>query len=109
MGAMKLHLGSLLAAAALAAGCGTFPPASVGPARTDTLFSRVELGMTVDQVRSMLGAPDRVMPLRAETVAWDYDYMDGWGYFAVFSVTFDPAGRAVGRISWRTNDGGDHA
>ena len=92
---------SLLALALLMGAC------AAGPERSDERFAAIRIGMTNDEVRRALGPPDDTMTFSRTTVAWDYRYQDTWGYFAVFSVTFD-AGRAVSRISIRTNDGGDH-
>jgi outer membrane protein assembly factor BamE (lipoprotein component of BamABCDE complex) len=99
--------GLLLIAAACLAGCAAIRAPQVE--RSYEVFARVELGMTQPEVRRLLGEPDGTMPFSASrTLAWDYQYQDTWGYLAVFSVTFDAGGRAVGRLSWRTNDGGDH-
>ena len=106
--ARRLALATL-AVAALCSGCAVRTFAPEGPARSDALFSRVDLGMTQQDVRALLGPPDETMPLRARTLAWDYRFQDTWGYFAVFSVTFDVDGRAVSRLTWRINDGGDHS
>jgi len=98
---------ALLLAAACLGGCATLgaPQAQ----RSDQAFTRIELGMTQPEVRRLLGEPDGTMPFsRSRTLAWDYEYQDTWGYFAVFSVTFDTGGRAVSKIAWRINDGGDH-
>ena len=80
------------------------------PARSDEVFGRIQRGMTQDDVQRLLGSPDETMsfPL-SQTQAWDYRYQDTWGYIAVFSVTFDAAGRAVSTFSRRINAGGDHA
>ena len=94
----------LLAAAALA-GCAWLPPESP---RSDQVFADIQVGMTQDDVQRRIGRPDETMRFSPARIAWDYRYMDNWGYFAVFSVTFDAEGRAVERLSWRTNDGGDH-
>lgn len=98
---------ALILAAACLCGCATLR--SPEPGRSDELFARIALGMTQPEVRRLLGEPDGTMPFSlSRTLAWDYQYQDNWGYFAVFSVTFDAGGRAVGKLSWRTNDGGDH-
>jgi len=101
------NIPALLLAAACMSGCATVrAPEAV---RNDPAFARVELGMTQPQVRRLLGEPDGTMPFsRSSTLAWDYEYQDTWGYFAVFSITFDAGGRAVSKLAWRTNDGGDH-
>jgi len=36
--------------------------------------------------------------------AWDYRFIDTWGYLAVFSVTFDPNGIVVSKISRRLQE-----
>ena len=96
-----------LAAALMLAGCALLPPPDAPP-RDDALFARVGLGMDRDEVRRLLGPPDETMPFSlSDTVAWDYRYQDTWGYLAMYSVTFDAAGRVVAKLSWRTNDGGD--
>ncbi len=95
-----------LALAAVLAGCAGLPDAA--SQRSDELFARVGLGMGRDEVQRLLGPPDETMPFSLSgTVAWDYRYTDTWGYFAVFSVTFDAAWRVVSKLAWRTNDGGD--
>lgn len=98
-----------LAGAFLLAGCAGVS-ATTGPsARSDELFSHVHAGMTGEEVRQLLGAPDETMkfPL-SQNVAWDYLYQDDWGYRAVYSVTFSSEGRAVSTLSRRINVGGDH-
>jgi hypothetical protein len=97
-----------LALAAIVAACAT-PGTTPFQARHDALFARVLTGMTAEDVRRELGAPDQTMPFpRLGTVAWDYRYQDAWGYLALMSVTFGPDGRVVSRGSQRLNDGGDH-
>lgn len=101
---------SLLLFALVMAGCAISGGQSAQrPALDDERLGRVGLGMTRDDALRLIGAPDERMkfPLSG-TEAWDYRYQDAWGYFAVFSVTFAPDGRVVGRISQRLNDGGDH-
>ena len=101
---MASRLPSLVLAAALA-GCAMLPP---DPPRSDEIFGGVRLGMSQQEVVRLIGRPDETMRFSRDAVSWDYRYMDTWGYFAMFSVTFDAQGIAVGRLSWRTNDGGDH-
>ena len=99
-----------VALALLLAACASGPLAARGPHRTDDLFARIRPGMTTEEVRAMAGPPDETMPFPlSRTYAWDYQYIDTWGYLAVFSVTFDAQGRAVSKISRRINDGADHA
>ncbi len=101
---MRKRFALLLLAAALG-GCAMLPP---DPPRSDEIFGAIRVGMTQQEVQRLLGRPDETMRFSADAVAWDYKYMDTWGYFAMFSVTFDGRGVAVARLSWRTNDGGDH-
>jgi hypothetical protein len=91
------------AAGLLLAGCASL----AGVPRSDELFSRVRTGMTQQQVRETIGAPDDSMyyPLSGQT-GWGYLYFDTWGVWAEFSVTFGTDGRAVSTHSRRL-DGGD--
>jgi len=96
-------------AAALLAGCGVIGP-SVNSARTDDNFNRIHPGMSGDEVRSLVGAPDGTMPFPlSHTVAWEYRYWDTFGYFIEFSVTFGNDGHVVSKTIRRLNDGGDHS
>jgi outer membrane protein assembly factor BamE (lipoprotein component of BamABCDE complex) len=94
-----------LALAGCAAGGGSL---ARDPALTDDRLAQIRYGMSRDEIRRLVGAPDETMtfPLSG-TEAWDYLYQDTWGYLASFSVTFDAEGRVVGRISRRLNAGGD--
>ena len=68
----------------------------------DDRVARVVPGQTREDVLSLLGPPVRTMHFaRLGHTAWDYRYMDTWGYHAVFSVTFDAQGIVVSRISQR--------
>jgi len=96
-------------AAALVAGCAAIGP-SVNSARTDENFGRIHPGMTGDEVRSFIGAPDGTMPFPlSHTIAWEYRYWDTWGYFVEFSVILGQDGRVVSKVARRLNDGGDHS
>ena len=37
----------------------------------------------------------------SNTYAWDWRYVDTWGYTAIFSVTFDAQDRVVSKITQR--------
>ena len=91
-------------ALALLASC-----AAPGAGRSDAMFAQVARGMPEQEVAQLLGKPDETMrfPL-SQNEAWDYRYYDGWGYLAIFSVTFGPDGRVASTISNRVNSGGDH-
>jgi outer membrane protein assembly factor BamE (lipoprotein component of BamABCDE complex) len=102
MTAMKT-LFAMVAACGLLAGCAT------GPVLTSERLDRMQPGMSQDETLRLLGPPDEKMRFSgARTEAWDYRFMDPWGYFASFSVTFGADGRVVSLLSTRLNDGGDH-
>ena len=97
---------NLAAAILLLALCGCAGPG--GPAFADyrvlddDRVARVVPGQTREEVLSLLGPPVRTMHFaRLDHTAWDYRYIDTWGYHAIFSVTFDAAGVVVSRISQR--------
>lgn len=93
---------ALLALVATLAGCAGYAP--VGEQ-----FDAMRAGMTRDETLRLLGAPAERMRFPAtRTEAWDYHYMDPWGYIAMYSVTFGPDGRVESLLSTRLNDGGDH-
>ena len=88
---------------AATAACTTVAP------RDDALFDRVALAMSRDEVRRIAGRPDETMPFPlSRTEAWDYFYMDTWGFHCAYSITFGNDGRVVSKIARRLNDGGDH-
>jgi outer membrane protein assembly factor BamE (lipoprotein component of BamABCDE complex) len=96
----------LAAAFLVLATCGCVAPA--GPALSDyrvlddDRVARVVPGQSREEVLALLGPPVRTMHFsRLGHTAWDYRYMDTWGYHAVFSVTFDARGIVVSRISQR--------
>jgi hypothetical protein len=68
----------------------------------DDVFNRIRPGLTKDEVLRMIGPPRETMTFeRLGHEAWDYKYVDTWGYDAIFSVTFDREGRVVSKISAR--------
>ena len=94
--------------AALLAGCAALSQPDAGPPRNDELFAHVDSGMTMAQVQRLLGPPDETTKFpRSNTLAWDYDYQDPWGYHATFSVTFGADGRALSTFTGRIHGGGD--
>jgi len=76
--------------------------------RSDGLFSAVHPGATREEVQALVGPPDnRVRFAMSGNEGWDYRYQDGWGYMAIYSVTFSPDGHVLSSISNRINSGGD--
>jgi outer membrane protein assembly factor BamE (lipoprotein component of BamABCDE complex) len=68
----------------------------------DAAAERIHPGMTTAQVEGLIGAPWNTIRFdNTHTTSWDYEYQDGWGYDAVFSVIFDDAGMVVSKISVR--------
>ncbi len=68
----------------------------------DDTFYRIREGLTREEVLHMIGPPGETMRFeRSATTAWDYRYVDTWGYLAVFSVTFDDNGVVVSKITRR--------
>ena len=102
---MKSTAISMLALA-LAAACATL--SSSQPGRSDALFARIHAGESRGEVEDLLGPPDsRVRFDMSGNEGWDYRYQDGWGYMAIYSITFSPDGRVLSSISNRINSGGD--
>ncbi|HET7729302.1 MAG TPA: hypothetical protein VFK48_04635 [Usitatibacter sp.] len=92
--------------AALLPGCAALSP---GPARSDARFDLLRPGMTRDDALRLFGPPDERMRFpMTRTESWDYTYLDSWGYYASYSITFGPEGTVVAKLVRRLNDGGDH-
>ena len=68
----------------------------------DDVFYRIQPGQTEDDVLRLIGPPGQTMgfPISGNH-AWDYRFVDTWGYVAIFSVTFDRQGVVVSKISQR--------
>ena len=98
---------AILALCVLLQACAAPPPPGPNPLRNDANFSRVQAGMTADEVRSLIGAPDNTMPFpRSGTDSWGYFYFDQYGYYVEFSVTFSSDGRVLSKNYRRVGDGG---
>lgn len=96
---------AVLAFCALLHACAAVP--GPNPQRNDANFSRVERGMTADEVRNLCGAPDNTMQFaRTGTDSWGYFYWDQYGYYVEFSVTFGSDGRVLSKTYRRVGDGG---
>ena len=91
-----------------AASCATGPNVIGG--RSDAIFAAsVHQGATQAEVERALGPPDKRERFNISgNEGWDYKYQDGWGYMALYSITFSPDGHVVSTISNRINSGGDH-
>ena len=100
------RIAGLVTALFLATGCAVDArlPAPLASYRVlnDELVQRVVPGQNRDDVLALLGPPVQTMSFaRLGHTAWDYRYVDTWGYHAIFSVTFDARGIVVSRITQR--------
>ncbi len=68
----------------------------------DGTFDSMRAGITEQDVLRMIGPPNRSMNFpMSNTHAWEYRYMDTWGYISEFSVTFDANGVMVSKLKRR--------
>lgn len=76
---------------------------------TDGVFDSMREGMTEQDVLRTIGPPGRSMrfPISNQH-AWEYRYMDTWGYIAEFSTTFNADGVMVSKFKRRLERGGDN-
>jgi SmpA/OmlA family protein len=70
---------------------------------SDDVFSAIKPGMTQEQVLRLIGPPrDKEHFARTSQTAWDWKYVDTWGYQSIFSVMFaDADGRVVSKFTRR--------
>jgi hypothetical protein len=74
----------------------------VRPVLNDGTFNAIRPGLSEKDILRMIGPPSDTMHFsRSNTTAWDYRYVDTWGYVAIFSVTFDANGSVVSKFSRR--------
>ncbi|WP_151446103.1 outer membrane protein assembly factor BamE [Lacisediminimonas profundi] len=67
---------------------------------TEDNFKRITPGMSMDQVRRMLGRPRSTMQFRLKNEeVWDWLYQEGPGSRRLFNVHFDIGTRVVTRVS----------
>ena len=75
---------------------------AVSQVLTDQVFFHIQPGMHRDEVLRSIGPPGNSMRFSlSNTYAWDWRYVDTWGYTAIFSVTFDAQDRVVSKITQR--------
>jgi hypothetical protein len=91
-----------LALAAALCACAAQGPYRV---RNEQVFGAIAIGMNQQEVERLVGRPDETLPLPYNGISWDYRYWDGWGYYALYSVSFDAQGVVTGKLSARTHDG----
>ena len=65
-------------------------------------FNVISPGMTRDEILRLIGPPGDTMTFsRSGQTAWDYRFVDVWGYVAIFSVSFDGRGIVVSKFTRR--------
>ncbi|MGZ5031788.1 MAG: hypothetical protein ACXWAC_01190 [Usitatibacter sp.] len=75
---------------------------AIRPVLKEETFNGIRAGMTRDEILRLIGPPGDTMAFSlSRQVAWDYRYVDVWGYVAIFSVTFDDKGIVVSKFSRR--------
>ena len=75
---------------------------SIRNALNDETFFQIRPGMTKDEVLRLIGPPGETMAFpRNNTHAWDYRFVDTWGYRSIFSVTFNAQDIVVSKIAQR--------
>ena len=71
----------------------------------DDTFNGIRPGLTRDDILRRIGPPGETMQFSLSgNTAWDYRFVDTWGYLAVFSVTFNPDGIVMSKISRRLQE-----
>ena len=66
------------------------------------VFNRIRPGLSAEDVLRMIGPPrEKEYFARLGQTAWDYKFVDTWGYPAIFSVMIDNGDRVVGKVTRR--------
>ena len=72
------------------------------PGLNDDQAQRVSVGMTASEVEAAIGKPhQRVRFANLNATAWDYRYIDTWGYDTDFAVMVGDDGLVVNKVSAR--------
>jgi hypothetical protein len=65
-------------------------------------FARVTPGLDQDEVLRIVGPPGRTEEFpRSRELAWDYRFVDAWGYSSNFTVVYDAERRVKKAFTWR--------
>jgi hypothetical protein len=68
----------------------------------DDIFFQIRPGLARDDILRLIGPPGETMEFpRSRQVAWDYRYVDTWGYTAILSVNFDENWIVVSKFTRR--------
>ena len=69
---------------------------------SDETFNRIRPGLTGDDVLRMIGPPrEKAVFERLGQTAWDYKFVDTWGYGSILSVMLDRDNVVVGKVTRR--------
>jgi len=69
---------------------------------SDDTFNRIRPGLHGEDVLRMIGPPrEKAYFSNLGQTAWDYKYVDTWGYPAIFSVMLDRIDIVVGKVTRR--------
>jgi outer membrane protein assembly factor BamE (lipoprotein component of BamABCDE complex) len=86
------------------AACGTYTPSSyfMTPGLNDDKAAKIVSGMDAASVEAAIGAPhQRVRFDNLKATAWDYRYVDTWGYITDFSVMIGDNNMVINKVSAR--------
>jgi outer membrane protein assembly factor BamE (lipoprotein component of BamABCDE complex) len=69
------------------------------PDLTDDIVARVTPGQSGPEVATLLGTPYRTVRFdNLQATAWDYRFLDTWGYWVDLSVMLGDDGRVVNKV-----------
>jgi hypothetical protein len=78
----------------------------IDKALREETFNRIQPGLTKDEVLRLIGPPGETMHFaRTDTTAWDYRFIDQWGYPATFSAILGADGKVVSKFTQRLGRG----
>jgi outer membrane protein assembly factor BamE (lipoprotein component of BamABCDE complex) len=79
-----------------------YSSAFLNPGITDATVASVQVDMNVAQLQALLGQPyQRIRFDNLRATAWDYRFVDTWGYLVELAVMVDDQGKVINKISKR--------
>jgi hypothetical protein len=80
----------------------TFSSYFLSPGLNDDKAAVVATGMDASRVAAAIGQPHRRVRFdNLKATAWDYRYVDSWGYTVDFSVMVGDDGKVINKVSAR--------